>query len=263
MSSAERGPIPIAMVKMPTSVPTSAKALRRQRSDTRRSRPNPRQRCTGKQRECDHALGIPSFSMFVARKQQAGVDRGRDDECAGLDDHEASKRPGHRSSAHFDLVSPLEFCLRGWLHLKRAVLGTAGGLEDLKHHSGARHFRLRLRESRRHGAVLEQPLPGTEQQRKRPQPEFVDEMMPEQRLDELSAAMDLELVTGFTLEIGNASHDVVGDQRRVVPLHALQRSRDNVFGYAVDLHRNGISAPVFGETRLSCAAGWLCRAGGT
>jgi hypothetical protein len=66
MSSAERGPIPIAMVKMPTSVPTSAKALRRQRSDTRRSRPNPRQRCTGKQRECDHALGIPSFSMFVA-----------------------------------------------------------------------------------------------------------------------------------------------------------------------------------------------------
>src|SRR6185369_3368326 len=56
----------------------------------------------------------------------------------------------------------------------------------------------------------------------------VDERRGLQRLDQVAAADDLEVLFGLLLERGDGRNDVTVEERRVVPLQRLQRARGHV-----------------------------------
>jgi hypothetical protein len=55
-------------------------------------------------------------------------------------------------------------------------------------------------------------------------------MMPEQGLDQLATAVDLELAAGVVLEPPDRLRDVASEQGRVVPGHPVQGSRHKAAG---------------------------------
>ena len=73
---------------------------------------------------------------------------------------------------------------------ERAGLDLAGGDVGADRHAGRRRRRIDELHRRRHGALAEQPLAGTQHQRKVTDPEFVDQVVGKQRLDQLGAALD-------------------------------------------------------------------------
>src|SRR3546814_20877524 len=63
-----------------------------------------------------------------------------------------------------------------------------------------RSFDVDSAHARREDAVFEQVAPGAEHQRERHQPEAVDEPVGQQRLEQVAAPPDLQLVAGLVLQ---------------------------------------------------------------
>ena len=77
MSGGVRGPTPMAMVKIPTSVPRSANPCANKPSRSRGRRASPADEKPEEKRDGDHALRDPSLPMLVAVEQDPEVDRCR------------------------------------------------------------------------------------------------------------------------------------------------------------------------------------------
>src|SRR5919198_4387649 len=92
-----------------------------------------------------------------------------------------------------DAPATLELCLGRLLELERPGLDLARPLVGRDRHAGRRHLVVEEPQGGRDGAVAEQALAGADDQGERPDPELVDEVVREQRLDQAGAAVDLDL----------------------------------------------------------------------
>jgi transketolase len=116
------------------------------------------------------------------------------------------------------------------------ALGAGGGRLVRRHHdSGARDLAVDELQPGRDSAVGEQPLPRTEHEREDPQPVGVDQVVPQECLDEIPAAMHLQLGAIPLLECRDALGHVAVDQYRVAPLQRGPAARRDVLGGVVQL----------------------------
>lgn len=67
------------------------------------------------------------------------------------------------------------------------------------------------------GSVREEAFAAAQQDRKDPQPVFVNEVVPHQCLDEITASYDLDLLPRTILQRDHVRDDIVAEQGRVVP----------------------------------------------
>jgi hypothetical protein len=74
-------------------------------------------------------------------------------------------------------------------------------------------------------AVGEEAAPRSQNQRVDQEHVFVDEVAPHQRLDQLSAAEDHEILAGLLPELGDGLPDVASEQRGVAPREGLLQGR--------------------------------------
>ena len=86
-------------------------------------------------------------------------------------------------------------------------------------------------------AVTEEPFAGTDHHGEYPEPVLVDQSVPEQRLDQARAAVDLDLGAILTLQLRHILGHAA-DKDGVAPLHLLQGSRGDVLAGAVELVRD-------------------------
>src|SRR4051812_39224974 len=87
----------------------------------------------------------------------------------------------------------------------------------------------------RRGGVAEEPLALPEDGRKHHQPQLVDEVVVDQRLDEHRAAGDQNLAGYLLLEPYDFLGHITLEPRRVAPRKVLQRRRDDVLRHRVHL----------------------------
>ena len=100
---------------------------------------------------------------------------------------------------------------------------------------------------RRKDAVVEQAATGAEHQRIGHQAEAVDELVLQQRLEQLAASPDLQLVAGFVLQRPHRGDDVAGHEVRGVGVLAAprgiglaERAGHDVLGQRVDRRGDGV-----------------------
>src|SRR4051812_39376248 len=79
----------------------------------------------------------------------------------------------------------------------------------------------------------EQALARPDDDRKGPQPVAVDEVVTDQGLNEVAAAVDLQLGTVLLLERGDASGSIAVDQYRAIPGQVWTAARYDVLGRVV------------------------------
>ena len=85
-----------------------------------------------------------------------------------------------------------------------------------------------------HGAVREQPLAGAEDDGEHPQVELVDEVVAQQGLDQVAAAVDLELRTVALLERGDRLARVAIEVDDGAPVEHRLAARRDVLGGVVE-----------------------------
>ena len=83
--------------------------------------------------------------------------------------------------------------------------------------------------------VAEQALAAAEDDRVDEQPVLVDQVVAQELVDEVRAAVDEEVAAGLRLQLPDLGGHVAGDDRRVVPVGPLERVRDDVLRDAVHL----------------------------
>src|SRR5438552_566605 len=91
---------------------------------------------------------------------------------------------------------------------KRSGDKIAGGLVGADHHPGRGHLAVDELQPGRHGALSEQSLARSDQHREYPEMEAIDEVMAQQGLDQLPAAVHLELPPVARLELRDAAGHV-------------------------------------------------------
>src|SRR3989441_8870228 len=113
---------------------------------------------------------------------------------------------------------------------------------------------LGLRELQRRlsGPVFEQAFSGAYHDRVEQEPELVEEALTQQRSDKRGAPKDGDVLPGLLLELGDLSHDVLGDQFGVPPGDRLQGRGDNKLWGVVEVICvrtvvGGLVRPVSGE----------------
>src|SRR5260221_14232261 len=106
-------------------------------------------------------------------------------------------------------------------------------------HNDAITDRLRARESHPLlvARVAEKALPGPEDDGEHHQAQLIDEVMLDQRLYELGAAVHHDVATGFLPQLRDLRHHVASEHRRVVPLCQLEGRGDVVLRHPVELVR--------------------------
>src|SRR5918999_3239528 len=139
---------------------------------------------------------------------------------------------------------------------KRTRLELAARLVGRHHHARAGDLAIDELQGARRSACAEQALPVAEDDREDPHAELVDQAVPDEGLDEVRAAVDLELWTLLLLETGHSLADVALEQLRVLPLQARERPGSHVLGGAVELRRAGLVGvrPVRGEDLVGLPA---------
>src|SRR5438309_107917 len=89
------------------------------------------------------------------------------------------------------------------VHREIADLEFSGPLVAVNDDARSRRRRIRKPESPRDGTVVEQPFPRANQDRKDPQAKLVDQVVLQQRLDQVGAPLDQDFASGLLLEPGN------------------------------------------------------------
>lgn len=118
---------------------------------------------------------------------------------------------------------------------------------------------MRQFEGRWNRPVPKQSLSASYDKREDSEPVLVDEVLGEQRLDQIVASLHEDYVPALRLEILDGLSDVAREECRVVPLHRLEGSGGDVFGHLVQFRRHGISlliqvGPVRGENFVCLSA---------
>ena len=130
---------------------------------------------------------------------------------------------------------------------ERPALDLAGSL--VRRDRDARGRGLHVAEPKPRGdrAVAEEPLAPTDDDRKRPDDERVDEVVAEQRLDQVGAAdhEDVAAVRGFQCRDGLG--DVALEQRRVSPGSSSSVREATCLRAELSLAASGSSSPTFGQ----------------
>src|SRR3989442_14859997 len=111
------------------------------------------------------------------------------------------------------------------VHLERARLEFAGPFVTVNHDAGRRHLRIRKSKGPGKGPVAEEALARANGDRKDPEAKLVDEVVPQQRLNQVRAPRHLDLPTGLLLEARDGVSDVTAQQRGIVPFRLVKRSR--------------------------------------
>jgi hypothetical protein len=78
------------------------------------------------------------------------------------------------------------------------------------------------------GSLPEQVLPAAQDNRVNGDPVLVDEVVPHQRVDEIGAPRCQDVAARLLLQLPDLVDDVATEQRRVLPLHVLQRLRNHI-----------------------------------
>src|SRR5205814_9461562 len=124
-----------------------------------------------------------------------------------------------------DFLAALSRCLGGLFQRKRSVLDRPGALIGRDHDAGGRGLHRVELESDRDRPIGEETLSRSEKDRERPHVELVDEVVLEKRLQQIAAAVHLDLRAGLLLELGDVLCDIARYERGVLPLDASQRPR--------------------------------------
>src|ERR687892_2865919 len=114
------------------------------------------------------------------------------------------------------------------LERERSVPDVARPLVRRHHDAGRGRGRIGELQPRGWGAVAEDPLSGSEHDREDHEPELVYEIVLEQRLDQVGAAMHLDLRPFLLLDLRHRLGGVALEQGRVVPLDPVERPRGHV-----------------------------------
>src|SRR5206468_6760559 len=144
------------------------------------------------------------------------------------------------------------------IYLEGAVLELARPFVSLDGDARARCLDIRKAERTRHGPVAEQPLARANDDRKDPQAELIDEVVLQQRLDQVGAAGHVNFASGLSFEPRDGPCGVPGQQRGVVPFHPVKRSRGDVLLHAVQLGRHGVVR--IRDARPVCSEDFICPA---
>src|SRR5438045_7595148 len=103
--------------------------------------------------------------------------------------------PGPLAGGNF--LAALNPCRGGLLERKRPVLDRPGALIDRDHDAGGRGLHPVELESSRDCAVAEETLSASKKDRERPHVELVNEIVLEKRLQQIAAAVHLNLRAGL------------------------------------------------------------------
>src|SRR4029450_4072776 len=113
-----------------------------------------------------------------------------------------------------------------------------------------RASRCNQRETTWRDAIFEQPLSFAEHQRKDPDAIFVDEFGGDQRLQQFTAAPDMQRRPIRCLQPADLVHDITAYVQRVLPVELVEAARDDVLRRLVERLRDRVVAlvrPVGGE----------------
>src|SRR6266508_1762576 len=119
------------------------------------------------------------------------------------------------------------------VHREGAVLEFAGPLVAVDYDAGGRRLGIRKPEGPGGGPVAEEALARANHDRKDPQTELGDEVMLQQRLDQVRAPVHLNLASGLLLEPRDGRCGIPGQQGGVVPIHFAKRPRGDVLSHAI------------------------------
>src|SRR5262249_54574542 len=147
----------------------------------------------------------------------------------------------------------------GLVEHERAVLRGPGRLIGGDDDAGARGAAASQRQRGRVRAVAEELLAAPEMHGKVQQAVLVDQVVIDERLRELAAAVHLQLVPGPLLEPGDLGGQVAAEQRGVVPVDGGERGGRHVLRQRVELARDrivgiGDLGPVAAEDLVRLAA---------
>ncbi len=126
--------------------------------------------------------------------------------------------------------------------------------KDCRRHS---FVRLDQGKAARRNAALEQPLSFAEHQRKDPDVIFIDEFGGDQRLQQFTAAPDMQRRPIRRLQPADFIHDITTYVLRVLPVETIETTRDDVFRRLVECLRDRVVAlvrPVGGEDLVGPAS---------
>src|SRR5215470_10349316 len=147
----------------------------------------------------------------------------------------------------------------GLVEDERAVPRRPGGLVGRDDHAGARAAAAGQPQRGRPRAVAEELLAAPEVHGILQQPVLVDQVVIDERLRQLAAAVNLQLVPGLLLEPGDLGGQVAAEHRGVVPVGGGERGRRHVLRQRVELARDwvvgiGDLGPVAAEDLVRLAA---------
>ena len=104
-----------------------------------------------------------------------------------------------------------------------AVLEFACPLIPVDHDARTRHLGVRKTERPRDGNVAKESLAGTNHDRKDRELKLIDEVVLQQRLDQVAAPRDPDLAADFLFEPRDPCRSVAGNQDGIVPLRFVER----------------------------------------
>src|SRR5438067_2725219 len=113
-------------------------------------------------------------------------------------------------------------------------------------HPARRDLAVKEFEAEGHCAVSEQALPRAEDDRESLEPKFINEVVLQQRLNQVAASVNLELRTTFGLELLDLGDDITVDENRRFPIDIDRTVRDNVFRGLIDPLGNRVVSGSFG-----------------
>ena len=120
------------------------------------------------------------------------------------------------------------------------VLRLTAALEPVECRTLAARDRLHLFEGGGDRTAAEESLAGAEHHREDEQPEFIDQVVLQQRLQRVGAAPGVQGAAGLLPELPDSGDGVAPDQAGVVPGDLLQAARQHVLGPRVERCGNGI-----------------------
>lgn len=146
-------------------------------------------------------------------------------------------------------VPPFDLLARRRFECERTVVRLADSPVQMDRDAGARGDRVGQGQRARHRALAEQALAAAEHEREDPQAELVDEVVPQQGLDQLAAAGHLQFAAGLALEPRDFGGDVASQQHRMAPARRVERARGDVLAHAVELGRDRVVVADVGPVR--------------
>jgi hypothetical protein len=147
---------------------------------------------------------------------------------------------GHRvierlSSGAREALAPREFSVGRLVEFERTRIDVACSFVDVDRDACLCGLALDQLQRDRDRALAEQALAGPDRQREDPDALLVDEVVLEQCLEQIRAAVNLDLGAVLALEPGDRFRDVARDQRRAIPVDLLQRARGDVLAGAIEV----------------------------